>query len=77
MRLPRWAVSMNGAVYVAEKGRLKTIEVDIARIQDDEALVSGGLDPGDLVITTRLTDPLENSLLDITNLESPREADPS
>jgi RND family efflux transporter MFP subunit len=73
MRLPRWAVSMNGTVYVAKDGRLRTVDVTLARIQGDEALVSKGLEPGDLVITTRLTDPLENSLLEITNLEPPEE----
>jgi len=73
MRLPRWAVSMKGTVYVAEDDRLKTVEVGIARIQGDEVLISGGLEAGDLVVTTRLTDPLENALLEITNLESAEE----
>jgi len=77
MRLPRWAVSMNGTVYVARDGRLKTVDVTLARIQGDEALISGGLEPGDLVITTRLTDPLENSLLEITNLEPLEEGNAS
>jgi len=77
MRLPRWAVSMNGTVYVAKDGRLKTVDVTLARIQGDEALVSGGLEAGDLVITTRLTDPLENSLLEITTLEPAERGNPS
>jgi len=77
MRLPRWAVGMNGTVYVAKDGRLKTVDVTLARIQGDEALVSGGLEPGDLVITTRLNDPLENSLLEITNLEPAEKVIPS
>lgn len=77
MRLPRWAVSMNGTVYVAREGRLETVDVTLARIQGDEALISGGLEPGDLVITTRLTDPLENSLLEITNGEPSEERNAS
>ena len=42
----------------------------VARIEGDAAFVSGGLNPGDIVITTRLIDPLENALLEITNKDS-------
>ena len=64
-RLPRWAVSFKNTVFVAEDDRLKTIPVEFARIQNDEVFVSHGLQTGDKVITTRLIDPLENSLLDL------------
>jgi hypothetical protein len=43
--------------------RLKTIQVDLLKSQSGEAIVANGLAPGDLVVTTRLIDPLENSLL--------------
>ncbi|MBU2644923.1 biotin/lipoyl-binding protein [bacterium] len=66
-RLPRWAVSFNNTVYLSEKGRLKTRPVSVARIQGDDVFVSGGLHPGDNVITTRLINPLENSLLEIVS----------
>ena len=65
--LPRWAVSMQGTAYVAREGRLKTVPVDVVRAEGDRVYVAGGLTPGDLVITTRLVDPLENSLLEITS----------
>ncbi len=63
--LPRWAVTFQNTVYVAEKGRLKTVPVKVARIQGDRAYVSDGLSPGQQVITTRLINPLENSLLQV------------
>jgi len=65
-RLPRWAVSFENTVYVSNDNRLKTVPVEIVRSQDEEAFVASGLNPGDIVITTRLTDPLENSLLELT-----------
>lgn len=65
VRLPRWAVSFRNAVFIANDNRLKTIPVEVARIQNDEVFVKSGITPGDQVITTRLVDPLENSLLEI------------
>jgi RND family efflux transporter MFP subunit len=65
-RLPRWAVSFENTVYVSDEDRLKTVPVDVARGQGEEAFVSGGLKDGDIVIVTRLIDPLENSLLEVT-----------
>lgn len=69
-RLPRWAVSYRNTVYVSNDHRLKTVPVRVERIEGDHAFISSGLKPGDLVITTRLVDPLENSLLNSTNLDS-------
>ena len=39
-------------------------EVTAARAAGDEALIEEGLRNGDVVITTRLVDPLEGILLD-------------
>ncbi len=66
-RLPRWAVSFKDTVYVAIDNRLKTIPVEVARIEGESAYVSGGLKEGDRVIVTRLVEPLENSLLEIVH----------
>ena len=66
IRLPRWAVSFTNAVYLVKDGRLRTVEVKVDRFEEDFAYISEGLHPGDLVITTRLIDPLENALLEIT-----------
>jgi multidrug efflux pump subunit AcrA (membrane-fusion protein) len=65
VKLPRWAVSYENTVYMSVDGRLKTVPVEVARLDSDNAYVSGGIAPGDLVVTTRLVNPLENSLLKI------------
>ncbi len=64
--LPDTAVSFEGTVYVAEDNRLRSIQVERLYIQGDEVFVNG-LKPGMIVITTRLINPMENSLLEIKN----------
>jgi len=66
-RLARKAVSFENTVFISVNDRLKTVSVQVARVDGEFAYISGGLNPGDRVITTRLIDPLENALLDITN----------
>lgn len=64
-QLPRNAVNFNKTVYVSVNDRLKTVPVTIIRADNTFAYISEGLHPGDKVITTRLVDPLENTLLDV------------
>ncbi len=64
--LPRWAVSFENTVYTAVDKRLHTVPVEVARREDKVVYVKKGLQPGDLVLTTRLDNPLENTLLNIT-----------
>lgn len=71
-RLPNWAVSYNNTVYKIRESRLKTVPVEMARMEGDTAIVSDGLQPGDLVVTTRLSDPLENTLLEVTHVQDQR-----
>ncbi len=66
-RLPRHAVTFKNTVYTVVGNRLKTISVKTARVEGDFAYISDGLKPGDKVITTRLVDPLENILIEITH----------
>lgn len=66
-KLPRWAVSIHEDVYIVKNSRLKTQKVKVVRSEGDTVYVSAGLNMGDKVIVTRLMDPLENALLDITN----------
>ena len=66
-RLPRQAVSFENTVHIAVKDRLKTVPVNVVRLDGENAYVSGGINTGDMVVTTRLIDPLENALLEITN----------
>lgn len=63
--VPRAAVSFKNTVFVAVDRRLKTVDVQVARVDGDHAYITGGLDEGDSVIVTRLVDPLENSLLEV------------
>lgn len=67
IRLPRWAVSFENTVYTAVENRLKTVSVHVVRAEGDYVYLNGELNDGDQVITTRLVDPLENSLLNITS----------
>jgi len=66
-KLPRQAVSFENTVYLAVDNRLKTVPVKVARIEGESAYVADGLNVGDMVIITRIIDPLENTLLEITN----------
>lgn len=65
VKLPRWSVSYENTVYMSVDSRLKTVPVEVARLDSDYAYVSGGIEHGDIVVTTRLVSPLENSLLTI------------
>ncbi len=65
-RLPQWAVSFENTVYASVDNRLRTVPVDVAWSYGDSAFVTGGLEPGDIVVTTRLVNPLEHSLLDLS-----------
>ncbi len=60
-RLPSSAVSFEGTVYTVVSNRLKTVDVEVARVSGDYTYVSAGLWPGVEIITTRLVNPLENS----------------
>ena len=70
IRIPRWAVSFENRVYTSVNNRLKTISVTVARIEGEEAFISAGISPGEILITTRLIDPFENSLLEITEIKN-------
>ncbi|MCF8055265.1 MAG: efflux RND transporter periplasmic adaptor subunit [Desulfocapsa sp.] len=67
VELPRWAVSFENTVYVIRDERLETAPVLVARVQNNKAYISEGLEAGDMVITTRLVNPLERSLVQISN----------
>lgn len=65
VELPRWAVSFENSVYVIRDGRLETVAVEVRRVQDNKSYISKGLAQGDMVITTRLVNPLERSLVQV------------
>lgn len=75
VRLPRQAVSFENRVHLVNAhNRLETVSVAVARVDGESVYVSRGLNPGDSVITTRLIDPLENTLIDIANIEPTAES---
>ncbi|RLB99189.1 MAG: hypothetical protein DRH76_00535 [Deltaproteobacteria bacterium] len=76
VRLPRRAVTFENTVYIASNSRLKTVNVEVARIQGDDVFISKGIEPGTQVVTTRLVDPLENSLLEDINAPEKPKAEP-
>ena len=61
-RLPRWAVSYEGNVFLSTDNRLTVQAVEVVRTQGEDTFVRG-LGAGDTVITTRLINPLPNALL--------------
>jgi RND family efflux transporter MFP subunit len=65
IQVPRAAVSYKNTVFTVKDNRLKTVSVEVARVDNDNAYITGGISDGDMVITTRLVDPLENALLEI------------
>ena len=68
-KLPRWAVSFENTVFKAVESRLQTTPVRVARVDNDFAYIADGIKTGDTILITRLVDPLENSLLEITMKE--------
>ncbi|MBI2433495.1 MAG: efflux RND transporter periplasmic adaptor subunit [Candidatus Hydrogenedentes bacterium] len=71
-RVPAAAVTLDNTLYLAAEDRLKTVPVAIARAESDFVLVSQGLHPGDRVITTRLVNPLDHSLLNVVMQPEPQ-----
>jgi RND family efflux transporter MFP subunit len=71
--IPRWAISFNNTIYLAVNNRLKTVNIGIERINGEQAYINKGIKAGDQIITTRLVEPLENSLLNIVTLKDGQE----
>ncbi len=63
--LPRSAVDFTNTAHLAVDERLHSVQVETLRRSDELVYVRSGLKAGDLVITTRLDNPLENSLLQV------------
>jgi RND family efflux transporter MFP subunit len=70
-RIPRQAVGFGGTLFTVVDHRLKTVAVEVARESGDDVLVVGGLNEGDIVIATRLVDPLEGALIEIVGTADP------
>jgi len=67
VRLPRWSVSFENTVYLStDQNRLQTVPVTVVYAKGEDVFVSQGLTPGQTVVTTRLSDPLENAALSVS-----------
>lgn len=64
-RLPATAVAFDGTAYLAVDGRLKTVKLTRALNMGEQVVITEGLKPGDVVVTTRLVNPLENTALEV------------
>jgi hypothetical protein len=62
-------VSFEDTVFVAVNDRLQTRPVKVVRLEKGRAIISEGLEPGEIVVTTRLEQPLENTLLSVVIAE--------
>lgn len=81
LRLPAQAVGFDRdasgyrSVYLAEESedgtsrRLRTAQVKESHVDGDYVYISSGVSEGDLVVVTRLINPLENTLLDAVATE--------
>jgi hypothetical protein len=68
-RVPRWCVTTDNTLFLFEGGRLKTRSVTPVWSEGETIFLSEGLNPEDLVITTRLVNPLENTRVTVSGQE--------
>ncbi len=66
IQVPRWSVTTDNTLYTAKNRRLKTKAVVVAYSNEAFHYIADGVEEGELIITTRLVDPMENALLSYT-----------
>ncbi len=69
IRLPRQAVQYDKTVHVVSDNRLRTVPVKIGWMEEEYAYVAAGLSRDDQIVLTRLSNPLENTLVEFSNKE--------
>ena len=72
--IPDSAVTVDGSVYCVEDDRLQTRPVNIVRRTSGMVYIDEGLSSGQEIITTRLVNPLERTLVHATPIASPDES---
>ena len=77
VRVPLKALTVDNTVYTCIDDRLKTTPVEVKRRDKTFAYVSEGLQDGDLIIATRLVNPLENMKCDTKLVELPELSAPA
>jgi RND family efflux transporter MFP subunit len=64
--VPRTAVDFDGELYLAAGDRLERRTVQVVRIQEELALIGSGVEAGELIVITRLADPVPGARLSYT-----------
>ena len=70
VKAPRSSLNSDNTVFVARDMRLKTLGVETLMSDGDYVYVTGAFEPGDSLITTSLTNPIENTRLTFVASES-------
>jgi len=65
-RLPATAVSHEGNVVCAKESRMNTKPVHVLLRRESEVLVGSGLQPGDIVVTSKLAKTIDGASLELT-----------
>jgi len=65
-RVPAEAVSHENTVILARKSRLHTCPAEVVHRNGSEAYIRGDFKDGDVLVTTRVANPLENALLKVS-----------
>ncbi len=69
IKLPRKAVQSNGIVHIVVDNRLKTVPVAVKWVENEVAFIATGLNSDDDVVISKLSEPLENTLVETSTYE--------
>ncbi len=58
-KIPKNSVYSDNKVYIVKNGRLLSKRVKIAQIDGESAYIAGGLEEGELVVVSKMADPVE------------------
>ncbi|MCG8684807.1 MAG: hypothetical protein MI892_08030 [Desulfobacterales bacterium] len=63
VKAPRTSLNSDNTVFLARDGRLKTLAVETVMSDKESVYITGAFESGDSLVTTALTNPIENTLL--------------
>jgi len=67
--VPRLALRQGGILWVAKDGKLSFRKVEVALLEGNDAIVSGGLEPGDQVVVSDLKEVTDGMTVRVANGE--------
>ena len=71
--LPRHTLQANDLVWIADQeNRLRSRTVDVITTNGDDVYISGGFEPGDKVVITRMENPLNSTIVQTRVLQAPQ-----